>query len=58
MFSQITKNKKREGNIVELFFLTQNDLMFNIKHLVMHKVQVHNTAISYLVYGSSVCMGR
>ena len=31
--------------------------MFNIKYLVMHKVQVHNKAISYLVYGSCVCTG-
>ena len=26
--------------------------MFNIKYFVMHKVQIHNKAISYLVYGS------
>ena len=26
--------------------------VFNIKYLVMHKVQVHNAAISYLVYDS------
>ena len=31
--------------------------MFNIKYLVMHKVQVHNKTISYLVYGSCVCIG-
>ena len=31
--------------------------MFNIKYsyVVMHKVQVHNKTISYLVYGSCVC---
>ena len=31
--------------------------MFNIKYLMMHKVQVQNKAISYLVYGSCVCAG-
>ena len=31
--------------------------MFNIKYLVVHKVQVHNKAINYLVYGLCVCTG-
>ena len=28
---------------------------FNIKYLVMHKMQMHNGAISWLEYGSCVC---
>ena len=31
--------------------------MLNVSYFLMHKMQMHNIAISCLVYGSCVCTG-
>ena len=38
-----------------LFNIKEVALLHSAKYFVMHKVQVHNKTISYLVYGSCVC---
>ena len=56
------ENESKCNNVT---FRTQNSpfnmwyysiiIMFNIKHLLMHNVQMHKCAISCLVYGLCVC---
>ena len=50
----LERESTRKNNIIQHYCTVP---MLSIKYLVMHKVQVHNKAISYLVYGSCICTG-